>query len=188
MRIENVENYLWMKKCHLNLNELKNSCIAMNNIILNNFGNFDAKYRFSYYNVLLYPFPQFHELLSNIKETFFSLNKTPEKNYYIQCWLNFHKKDEMIEWHKHWPEGKGVWHGYFCVDAEPSITSYELPSGNRYDVNNRNNHIIIGLSEGDRHRTWPWPYEDRTRITIAFDIVPQESIIDNKYLNHWIPI
>jgi hypothetical protein len=197
MYIESVEDYVWMKKCSLDLQELKNSCFKMNDIIVENFGDKRPTYNaqstlstklYSEYNVLLYPFPQFHQLYNTIKNTFWEVNKNPEENYYMQCWLNFYRKDDCIGIHTHYPKGKGGWHGYFCVDTEPSITSYLMPNGNRYDINNKDNHLIIGKSEGDEHRTWPWPYENRIRITIAFDIAPARSLVNDRKLNHWIPL
>ena len=106
--------------------------------------------------------------------------------------MNIYRKGDFIDWHTHWPKEKNSWHGFFCVDCEPSYTTYRLP--NRYEpvnVTSENNLLVIGKSDNDRHRSSEWPYTDRDRITIAFDIIPRQSIVPcfpyDGALNHWIP-
>lgn len=193
MIITNVDDYLYVKRCSLDLDELKRSCQRLNDVIVENFAD-DVTYTpqltlttklFARYNTLLYPYPEFYKLYHIIRDTFLELHESNE--HYIQCWLNLYNKGEFIDWHGHYPSTYDSWHGYFCVDSEPSVTSYVLPGGRKFDVENIDNTLVIGKSEGDSHRTWPWPY-DRTRITIAFDIVPRWALINSKSKNHWIPL
>ena len=85
------------------------------------------------------------------------------------------------------------WHGYYCVDVEPSKTSYKLEkNGKIVHVQNEDNLLVLSKSLDDQHRTWAWEY-DHPRITIAFDILPASNILnfegENKMgKNHWIPI
>ena len=48
--------------------------------------------------------------------------------------------------------------------------------------------MVVGKSENDRHRSSIWNEEHRPRITIAFDIVPIESVDDPLEANYFIPL
>jgi hypothetical protein len=192
-----IHDYIYLKKFNLNLQKLKNSSNILYNLVKNNFINNKKDYikkstlsteLFSSYNLLMYPLDEFYELYLEIQKTFQILNKNKE-NHYIQCWLNYYQKNEFIEWHNHWKEQNESWHGFFCVDCEPSITSYKLPNVvEQIDIHNKNNSLVLSKSDGDEHRTYPWEFDDRPRITIAFDIVPKKYIRYDEWLNHWIPI
>ena len=143
---------------------------------------------FSSYNLLMYPFDELHELREEI-EKFFHECCIDEKKYYIQCWMNIYKKGQYIGWHKHWAPEDNSWHGFFCVDCEPSKTTYKIPGKHdEFDIVSENNLLVISKSNGDMHRTWPWDQADRDRITIAFDIVPKDKVDPEVWLNHWLPI
>ena len=197
--IELVEKYIFKCKLNLNLNELNTSSDIMYHFIKKNFSNNRADYAgkstlttklYSSYNLLLYPLPGFHELYNEIKDVFHKVNPSSNEKYYMQCWLNYYQKGDFIDWHKHWePESKS-WHGFYCVNAESSYTSYKLPHIDTkiIDIQSENNLLVLSRSDGDKHKSSEWLYEDRPRITIAFDIVPRQYI-DHKFpLNHWIPI
>jgi hypothetical protein len=145
---------------------------------------------YSHYNLLLYPLDGFHELYNEISLLFWKVNQNPVKDkYYIQCWLNYFKKGEYIDWHGHWESNMNSWHGFYCVDTESSFTSYKIPNCNDIlDVKNKDNLLVISKSDGDLHKSSEWLFEDRPRITIAFDILPKNEIIFDEWINHWIPI
>lgn len=193
------ENYLVTTKLNLDLVKIKESCYKMNTIINTHFKNFveggydDASGMFpnstrvhNQYNLLMYKFDEFHSLYFEIQNFFQQLNYSDEK-YYIQCWLNLYQKGQFIDWHEHYPARCNSWHGFYCVDCEPSKTTYKIPNTiEPVDIISENNLLVISKSAGDWHRTWPWEAADRDRITIAFDIVPLNYLDDS--LNHWIPI
>jgi hypothetical protein len=149
---------------------------------------------FKSYNLLMYPLPEFHELFNEIKKMFFEIIEKDitisKKKYYIQCWLNYYKKGDFIDWHRHWPRETKSWHGYYCVDTEGSFTSYIIPNNEDkiIDIISEDNLLIMSKSDGDRHRSSEWLNNDRPRITIAFDIVPREYICYDILLNHWVPV
>ncbi len=198
------ENYVHTRKLSLNLSKIKNSAYKMYEFINTEFNKSGAECNgqtsminqiFAEYNLLMYPFPEFYELYSDIKKMFYdklSLEDLDE-SYYIQSWLNFYKKGDFIDWHSHWPPEVNSWHGYYCVDVEPSKTSYRITKENKnIDVINENNLLVLSKSLDDQHRTWPWEYE-QPRITIAFDIISAPNILnfygENKMgKNHWVPI
>jgi hypothetical protein len=145
---------------------------------------------FQQYNLLMYPYSQFYELYQNIK-TVFRKHCDNDEPYYIQAWLNYYQNGEYIDWHSHWDEDMDTWHGFYCVNTESaaSKTTYRLPFvASDIDVVSKDNLIVLSKSEGDLHRTWPWTFNGRPRITIAFDIVPAKHIDPTWVLNHWIPL
>ncbi len=199
MKIYN--NYIITSRLNLDLAEIKNSCYRMKDIIDQHFGGkiSSSEYAedegklaptttkvFEHYNLLMYGFEGFHSLYFEIQKLFHQVNPT-DKKYYIQCWLNIYEQGSFVDWHDHYPAKADSWHGFFCVDCEPSNTTYQLPNlSTSIDIVSENNLLVISKSNGDRHRTWPWEYSDRDRITIAFDIVPAEHT--GNFLNHWVPI
>jgi hypothetical protein len=185
------ENYVLTKQLNLDLIKLKSSCQLMHDLIEKNFiskkESLASTKIFNRYNLLLYPYPEFSNLFKEIK-TMFRESSLEDGDYYIQCWLNLYNKGDFIDWHNHWDQSFNSWHGFFCVDCEPSKTSYQIPNLDKIvDIKSKNNLLVMSKSDGDYHRTWPW-IKDSPRITIAFDIVPSGKIDPEKWLNHWIPI
>lgn len=215
---------LYSKKCNLNLAKLTDSSIQIYEMVNAHFSSdpkFDFYVRdesiystklFEQYNFLMHPLPEIHNLYETIKEFFYECQvelygRSLKKHYYIQSWVNVYNKGEFIDWHSHGKTAAYAWHGFFCVNAENSKTSYQFKnSTDIIDVDSENNLIVLGKSNTDFHRTYPWHDEINPRITIAFDIVPEETILRlngkkddtvklkdmvNEYpyfKNHWIPI
>lgn len=191
-------NYLYTKKLNLDLVGIKDSCLKMESIIDKHFSklpgvypqkNLKTTHVFNHYNLLLYPLDQFYELYFEIQNMFRTISNSKEKMY-IQCWLNFYNKGQYIDWHSHWGSGMGAWHGFYCVDVEPSShTSYKFPVNDEMtfvDIESQNNLLVMGRTENDEHKSSEW-LQDYPRITIAYDIVPQKNA-PIEILNHWIPI
>lgn len=186
----------------IDLDILEQSCLDAEKFILENFeyqGNMEGQAArttklFSQYNFLLLPFPKIDEVYEGIRKSFRSV--VPNGAYRIQCWLNVYHRDDYIQWHEHWPAHEGwsdVWHGYLTVAGKDSITSYRRPNVHQLDVKNKPNQLVIGLANGNEHRTYPWKGEGK-RITIAFDVVPEKhcDFSTDEHLavtfNHWLPI
>lgn len=195
MNITILADYIRTKKINLDLGAIKASACTMHDLATSKF--FDGYLNpnnqldhsvYSKYNLLMYPLDQFHELYNEIKIMFHEMYSGNDK-YYIQCWVNFYYHNDFIEWHRHSPAEHRAYHGFFCVDCEPSYTRYRI-EGHEGDVlvNSENNLLVISPSGKDIHRTAPWPDQSRPRITIAFDIIPKEFIKHDEFLNHWIPI
>lgn len=229
MKIGRYIDGLYGVQSTLNLPHLRKNADEMYEIIKDRFENDKSDYSgqstlttrlFSRYNLLMYPFPIIHDLYFDISNAFHlayksQYNRKANERFFIQCWLNYYKKGEYIDWHGHQPKEYGAWHGFFCVDVEPgSYTSYKWPTDPTrtdlvLDVQSKNGLIVMGLSNGDMHRSSEWNFEDKPRITIAFDIIPANAISINGiqileeprylnamrneergiyYTNHWIPI
>ena len=147
---------------------------------------------FSQYNVLTFPLPQIHELYHEIKKFFYGCEKTYygtnlKCNYFCQAWINVYKKGQFIDWHGHHYNVARAWHGFISVSTEPSETIYKFLNDKILSVPNYDGQLILGLSENNKHKTNPWPFEDRNRVTIAFDIIDRIGL-KNVSPNHWIPI
>jgi len=202
------ENYVVTKKLDLNLTQLKHSCKLLYNLVNENFNTDEYKTNiqtyedatnkisltttlYTAYNLFMYPYDEFHSLYNEVK-TLFRECCIDEEKYYIQCWVNFYKKGDFINWHHHWEPHKHTWHGFFCVDCEPSKTTYRIPGVfEEVDITSEDNLLVMSKSNGDTHRTWPWEDATRDRITIAFDIVPRQFVHSPGLampLNHWVPI
>lgn len=111
------------------------------------------------------------------------------EEWYLHGWYNRNSKDGMWDvspldhedkWHEHMNGvGAPVFHGYYCVNAEPSITVYQIfknPNNIRVNVN-KNNRMI--LSEvGHPHGMGNWRV-DTDRITLAYDVAPRAYISDD---------
>lgn len=199
MSIELHGNYVYTKLLDLDIEEIKASAYYMRTNISNKFNTYDSispneamlSSLYSKYNLFMYPYKGFHNLFTEISKMFHSVNEDKELTYYMQSWLNFYEKGQYIDWHIHRNKPAKAWHGFYCVDCEPSHTSYQLITGESFDIPSKNNLLVLSRSGEDRHRTWPWEGEN-PRITIAFDIIPQFKLDPNTclvdYVNHWIPI
>jgi hypothetical protein len=198
MEIKLIEDYVYTTKLDLNLVEVANSCYKLYDYIKHHFSDTPRDYSgqstmttgvYAQYNALLYPLPEFHALYENIKTMFHTVNDQQDEKFYMQCWLNFYRKGEFIDWHGHWRPEFRSWHGFYCVSGKGSCTTYKLPPDHEKEVAIPTilNQIVLSKSDGDLHRSSDWN-EDYPRITIAFDIVPGRFMDPFMNMNHWIPI
>ena len=193
----NYYNYVLTKELELDLAQLKSSCLLMRQLVLDTWPehtdpatvkitNSLITQLFKNYNIFMYSYPEFYQLYLEIK-TLFREQCGNNDPYYCQAWLNYYHTDEYVNWHRHNLSMNCGYHGFFCVDTEPSKTTYRLPDETEFDVIGKNNLLVLSENQGDSHRTWPWHLPE-PRITIAFDIVPGARINPSDRLNHWLPI
>ena len=113
------------------------------------------------------------------------------QNYIIHGWYNLDYAGDGVSplknsnhFHDHMAgEGVPYFHGYYCVNAEPSSTFYKIGGidGELFENVNVNNRAIISET-GHPHGRDDWS-EKSPRITIAYDIKQSNgSEIDE----HWI--
>ncbi len=138
------------------------------------------------YNIFTLDHPSIVKLKSAIREAVIDACEYYELNfeileYMIHGWFNLDYKTEggsgvnpvknEVFMHDHMGgEGAPVFHGYYCVNAEPSITYYKIDGKYLYENHNENNKLIVSET-GHPHGRDDW-YEDKPRITIAYDISP----------------
>jgi len=143
------------------------------------------------YNIFLNHRPGFTTLYEKIVNSFKEKVDNP-KRYAISGWVNVYNGGGFLDWHTHGVGNGGYfdgrWHGYFCVNAEPSKTLYRNNETHKLikAVENRNGWLTMSPG-GHQHRTTPWEDQEKPRITIAFDICLRNQISIGNY-NHWIPI
>ena len=145
---------------------------------------------YGYINMFTYAFKEFYNLHSSIKECFNSLVNDNE-NYFIDGWPNayYKNKNDQIDWHTHYHEKLDSWHGVFYVNARDSITRYALPETNEIvDVECEDNVLVLVRGKGDRHRSMPWTKEDKPRVTVGVNIVPEKNINPRVWFNYWTPL
>lgn len=171
------------------------------------------------YNYVTFPLPGMSKLYAAIRDAFIKSLAAEGDNSYteyaMQIWVNFYNKGSNIDWHYHWDREYDSWHGFYCVDTEPSsYTEYAFYSDEKDPikgmlveaededhmsfllgvadkhvfVESRDNMIVITRSGNDCHRSSEWMAE-RPRVTVAFDIVPVCKMKEQStQLNHYIPI
>lgn len=141
----------------------------------------------AHYNIFSYDNPSIDILKESLKELLKDACKYYEIDYYaytwgLHGWFNRNDKSQMADispidnpdnFHEHL-DGIGApnFHGYYAVNAEPSVTVYKInKDSDSIIVNvNKNNRAI--LSEvGHPHGMGNWKGQE-PRITIAYDITP----------------
>jgi hypothetical protein len=114
-----------------------------------------------------------------------------KQQYYVQGWFNINHADVgKLDWHDHGGPFAPHFHGYYCVNAEPSITHYKLFNDDSMLVDNVNKNNRLVVSEmGHPHAMGDWTWGG-PRITIAYDIEPLSEIMSNDMTiqQHWIPL
>lgn len=117
-------------------------------------------------------------------------------DYRVRGWFNHDTKTESIShdpikndrlFHDHLGgHGAPDFHGYYCVNAEPSSTYYKINNETIYENKNSNNRLIV-VENGHPHSRGDWN-EDSFRITIAYDIVPLQRLVEQgvDHKTHWI--
>ena len=136
------------------------------------------------YNPFAFGLRPFGDIYYTLNEFFYSNPQVREANedYYIHGWFNVYtKKDnnkgyDHIPWHKHIEEmHPHIYHGFYCANVEPSTTSYrvgpEQPES-EWVVHQDYDDMLIYSASGFEHTSSPW-MENKPRVTIAFDIIPE---------------
>lgn len=115
-----------------------------------------------------------------------------KQKFMIHGWFNVDSKKDFnpdtATYHDH-SGGKGVpyFHGYYCVNAEPSSTFYKINRESYFENVNKNNRAILSET-GHPHAIGGFDFGSN-RITIAYDITPLNIIRGGGYEEQiWIPL
>lgn len=138
------------------------------------------------YNVLNYDHPDIPKLKNAIREMvkeaceYYEINYK-EQRYVAHAWFNLETKRSSEKsvnpvnqeqfFHDHL-DGSGIpiFHGYYCVNAEPSVTYYKINNETIFKNINKNDRAILSET-GHPHGRDDW-YYDESRVTIAYDVIP----------------
>lgn len=112
--------------------------------------------------------------------------------FMIHGWFNVDSKKDFDKktssYHDH-SGGKGApyFHGYYCVNAEPSSTFYKINREEPFENVNKNNRAILSET-GHPHAIGGFDF-GMDRITIAYDISPLNLITGGGHEEQiWIPL
>ena len=111
-----------------------------------------------------------------------------EQQFMLQGWFNVNEKDGgRLNWHEHGSVGAPQFHGYYCVNAEPSVTKYLTFNEYKDNINVNNRAVLSEM--GHPHAVGEWN-EEEPRITVAFDVLPLRSFYTGAPApeQHWIPL
>ncbi len=150
------------------------------------------------YNIFQFHNHMIYNLYSNIEDmlkeatSYYEIDIKKEQ-YMVQGWFNINynfdpklndkTKDGL---HDHMNgTGAPIFHGYYCVNAEPSYTRYRINGEDLFDNINKNNRAILSET-GHPHGIGGWS-ETTPRITIAYDLSPLSQMLGSQQ-QHWIPI
>lgn len=196
-----IDNEKFMQKLQKTYYELKTFHIGNGRWSEENTKNnitYDPSYFLEDHNIFTFPMEELHEIFSNIKK---SLVMACEENdidikkqqYYIHGWLNYFpgkmhqsKEYEDLYWHDH-GDNLNEFHGYYAVNAEPSITHYRT-NGEKLDRENKNGRLVLARTGVD-HAVGKWNF-DTPRISIAYNLFPLEHLLISKfeYRTPFIPV
>ena len=149
------------------------------------------------YNVFQFYNAELHNIYTNLSELvheacdYYEIDFKKQK-FFAQGWFNINQTGAgKLDYHDHGTPGAPNFHGYYSVNAEPSITHYKLfndPS-RIVDNVNKNNRLIVS-EVGHPHAMGDWDWSG-PRITIAYDVQPLEVLLAaGKTIpeQHWIPM
>lgn len=144
----------------------------------------------SYYNIFNFDNLDIAKLKQALSEmllealSYYSLDYKVD-DYFIHGWFNLDYKSGNVgvsplknenHFHDHMGgTGVPIFHGYYCVNAEPSSTFYKIGGidGELFENVNHNNRAILSET-GHPHGRDDW-YENIPRITIAYDLAPRQE-------------
>ena len=151
-----------------NINHFKKYAYLAHDRFKFNHGKISSTKAYRYYNCICllagskHYYNMFKDIFKNIRK--FSKTKKP---LWFQCWLNFHEKDELLDWHNH---SESLFHGYVSIDPKNTQTVFE-----KYTIVNKIGNVYIGSSNKYHKVICKNDYKDK-RITIAFDVVDENTI------------
>ena len=134
---------------------------AVHEFFKKSFPEKDSTWSYNLYNIFCAtsPSPLWYDLLVELKKYIreFIGHENP---LWMQSWLNFHKPEEVLDWHNHeWP-----YHVYISIDPKNTETVFD-----NYKIKNELGNIYIG--PGNRmHKVEVIEPFTTPRITLGFDI------------------
>lgn len=122
---------------------------------------------YSFYNVfaLTSPSPLYYELYCQLRSIIrLHVGNIP---LWFQCWLNFHRPDQVLDWHDHhWD-----YHGYISIDPKDTVTKFRCKD-DKYEIVNKTGQIYFGPGYRE-HKVFVNSEYTGPRLTLGFDISAQ---------------
>jgi hypothetical protein len=132
----------------------------------------DSTWSYGFYNVfsLTAPSTNFYQIYSELR-TLIRQELGDTRPLWIQSWLNYHKSDEVLDWHDHDFE----YHGYISIEPKKTNTVFE-----KYTIENKVGQIYFAPGHR-KHKVEVLEPFDGERITLGFDII---TIPEYKYVKY----
>lgn len=160
-----IKNLSYIKKNQKHFIEYANLAYDRFNFA---YGNKSTTSFYRYYNFTTlcfgskFYFKLFYDLQKLIK-----LYSKNNKLLWYQCWLNFHKENEVLDWHDH---KECLFHGYVSIDSKNTVTEFE-----NYKIKNEVGNIYIGPAYR-KHKVNVLENFKGNRITLGFDVLSEKEI------------
>jgi hypothetical protein len=150
---------------NLDTDALQESCLASS--LPHFYDNYNIQ------NIFKKPFA--NPLLEAIRPLFRQIES--EGAYYINGWLNVYTHEHpSLGYHRHIVGFEGNYHGVFTVSSPPNqYTEFLSDDGVEERVLSVSNSILFCNTEDSQHKTTSVSGDER-RITIAFDILNEDTI------------
>ena len=133
------------------------------------FNKMSSTWFYRYYNLstLTFGCPFYYKFFMDLQKI---IRKTAGHNkpLWYQCWLNFHKQEEVLDWHDH---QDCSFHGYVSIDPKDTETQFE-----KFTIKNKVGKLYMGPANY-KHKVNVLSGFKGERITIAFDVC---SVQDRK--------
>lgn len=128
-----------------------------------------STYHYRYYNFfqLVSGSTHYHKLYRDLITIVKKYINSNEK-LWLQCWVNYHKKNEVLDtlgWHSH-NECKA--HGYISILPHNTETHFE-----KYKIQNNIGNVYVGDPD-KKHKVVNLSDFDDIRITIGFDVLNEK--------------
>ncbi len=110
-------------------------------------------------------YPVYYKLFQELKQVI-RLYIGHDNPLWMQCWINYHMADEVLDWHGH---DNHICHGYLSVEPHKTKTIFR-----EYEIDNKVGQLYIGRCELDgiqlEHKVVVLEEYHTPRVTIAFDV------------------
>lgn len=159
----------------LNKEQFYSECFMAKDRFDKAFPNLSSTWTYRYYNVfsLTAGSPVFYELIQQFGFVVRDYLNTDEPLWF-QSWLNFHYKNDVLNWHDH---QDCICHGYISIEPRDTITTF-----GEYSIKNECGKIYIGQPE-KKHKVEVLSDFDEPRITIAFDVLNRDCFTQLYFKN-----
>ena len=92
-----------------------------------------------------------------------------DRPLWMQCWLNYHKDNEVLGWHGHLEDF--LLHGYLSIEPMHTDTEFE-----KFVISNKVGNLYLGKTGSEmNHRVVVKTPYDGNRITVGFDVMDSEK-------------
>ena len=103
-----------------------------------------------------------------------------DRPLWMQCWMNYHKQHEVLDWHNHDPHY--LCHGYLSIEPRDTVTEFR-----NFTIENKIGNLYIGNAGLEHRVVVKEPYHGN-RITMAFDVSGGKKYINTIPNLSFIPI